>query len=172
MPERHVKALIYEIRHGASAKYDGAQSATFVSEKFDVGISDSKAAFEFRTQDIETEAEALETVSDYIERWELSAGLALGPDAFRLEYKMPLLEERNQVPGQVRLVGRARFHFEMGGDPPARIPDTTTRLQGHVRRPVRIRPLYGLSPGPRTAGQHGVLLPGRAGGGCQQRAGT
>ena len=116
MPDRYVKELIYEIRHRASVKYDRAQPATFTSEEFEVGISDSKATFEFRTQDIETEAEALETVSDYIERWELSAGLALGPDAFRLEYKTPWLEERNPVPGQVRLLGRARFRVEMGGD--------------------------------------------------------
>lgn len=117
MADRYVKALIYDIRHGESVKYDRAQPTTFASEQFDVGISDGKATFEFRTQDIKTEAEALGTVSDYIERWELSAGLARGPDAFRLEYEMPLLEETNPIPGQVRLVGRARFHFEIGGDP-------------------------------------------------------
>ena len=115
MPDRYVKALFYEIRHGPSVDYDKAEPLTDSAEHFDVGVSDVKATFEFKTL-FETEDQALEAVSDYIERWEVATPLRFGPDAFRLEYKMPLIEEESPVLGKPRTMGSAHVRFESSGD--------------------------------------------------------
>ena len=116
MSDRYVRALIYGVRDGPSVRWDKAQPTKFSMEDFDVEIGDGKATFKFKTKDFETEAVALEAVGDFISKWEVSAALDFGPDAYRLEFKMPQFEEQNPVPGQVRLMGGVRVRIEGGGN--------------------------------------------------------
>ena len=107
MPDQYVKALAYDIRHAAWIDYGNTQPATITTEDFDVRVADGEATFEFKTKDLETEAQALEAVSDFISQWEFSASLQLGPEAFTLRSPRAEFKEQNPVPGMAQLRGNA-----------------------------------------------------------------
>ena len=96
--------------------YDKAQPATFSTRRFDVRISAGEATFEFNTRDVEIEAEALEAVKHLVDVWQFSAALKLESKAFWLEFETVRLEEKDPVPGQVRLMAGARHRIEDSGD--------------------------------------------------------
>ena len=101
LPDRYVKALVYDVRHGPSVNYDKAQPLGHEEEHFRVRVEKGQAWFEFNTKRA-TEEAAIRAVSDYIERWEFLAQLERGRDSFRLRLERAVFTEPDPIPGEVR----------------------------------------------------------------------
>ena len=98
MNDPHVVALIYHIEHGDSVNYEDANSFVHDEPEFRVKIKNKEVCFEFE-KDYATEAEARESIDEYIRVWELDAGLRRGPDFFKLKFDRATIEDRNPSPG-------------------------------------------------------------------------
>ena len=108
-----VTALVYEVRHGRSLKYDRAPPLTVDEPDFSVTVDDDKARFEFK-REINDEKEAHEIVAEYVRQWEFSSTLRRGPDAFTLHFLKSEGKEKNPVPGQHRVrPDTVRYSFEV-----------------------------------------------------------
>lgn len=92
MPDRDVKALIYWIWHGRLTDYYNLQPVSFEETDFGVQVEGRKATFTFE-KDLEAEEQATEAVTHHINRWEFSANLEHGPEAFRLHFERVVIVE-------------------------------------------------------------------------------
>ena len=104
MNDPQVVALIYHIEHGDSVNYKDAKSFFHDEPEFQVKIKNKEVCFEFK-RDYDTEAEARESIDEYIRVWELDAGLRHGPDFFKLKFDRAKIEDRNPTPGVIEVAG-------------------------------------------------------------------
>ncbi len=105
MNDPHVVALFYNIDHGNSVNYDKAEPLVVEEKAFRLKVKDKKASF-FLKDHYADEAEARESIEEYIRNWEFAACLQGGPDSFRLNYERPEIVDRNPQtppPGAVEL---------------------------------------------------------------------
>ena len=105
MNDPHVVALFYNIDHGNSVNCDKAEPLVVEEKAFRLKVKDKKASF-FLKDHYAEEAEARESIEEYIRNWEFAACLQGGPDSFRLNYERPEIVDRNPQtppPGAVEL---------------------------------------------------------------------
>ncbi len=99
MNDPHVVALCYTIGHDGSVDYGQAKPRNDEADNFSVRIEDGKVRFTMKPHThYSTEAEALEAVREYIERWEFAAGLERGLGTFKLVYQKPDIVDRRPSP--------------------------------------------------------------------------
>lgn len=101
MNDPHVVALIYKIVHGPNIHYDNADPTEHEAEGFFVKIEGEIVRFEMKKHCASKE-EAQETCDEYIQAWEVSAGLDLGPSAFNLKYDGIEIVDRKSTPETVK----------------------------------------------------------------------
>ena len=178
MPDRYVKALVYDVRCGPSVNYEKAQPLYREEGHFRVRVEKGQAWFEFNTKRA-TEEEATRAVSDYIERWEFLAQLERGPDSFRLRLERAVFTEPDPIPGEVRGSGLpiravATLGNAQGVTYPCGYPNPPSRTTGVSITPdvkSMLEPVQGLPQRQRAAGRHGLFLSDGARRGRQSRAG-
>lgn len=95
-----VVALVYRLEHGDSVDYESAAPMQHQEPGFSVRVDNREVRFEFKGQHA-TEQEARESIREYIQEWELVAGLRHGPDAFKLRFLSPEIQNRDAPPGTV-----------------------------------------------------------------------
>lgn len=111
MNDPTVVALVYHIEHGPSVDYSEARPLCHDEPGFRVTVNDNKARFEFKDHHA-TKQEAMQAISGYIRRWEVSVGLQHGPNRFRLRNPHAEIRDRNPVPTMDRNLppGRVEGH--------------------------------------------------------------
>ena len=105
MNDPHVVALIYRVEHDNTVNYEKAEPLVVEEKAFRLKVKDKKASF-FLKDHYAEEAEARESIEEYIRNWEFAACLQGGPDSFRLNYERPEIVDRNPQtppPGAVEL---------------------------------------------------------------------
>ena len=103
MNDPHVVALIYKIVHGPDTHYDNADPIEHETEDFSVKIKNEIVRFEMKKHCTSKE-EVQKLLYEYIQAWEVSAGLDMELSAFSLEYMNVEMIDRNPVPGAPKLV--------------------------------------------------------------------
>ena len=98
MNDPHVVALFYNIEHPASVVYREEEPRDYKEENFSVRIENKKVCFTMKAH-YATEEEARKAVEEYIQIWEIHAGLRRGPRVFKLVYWKPKIEYRNVESG-------------------------------------------------------------------------
>ena len=94
MNDPHVVALFYNVKHSAAVDYSDAKPLEHEEKDFKIKIENDKACFTMEAH-YATEEEARKAVEEYIENWELTAGLRGGPRVFKLVYWKAEIEYRN-----------------------------------------------------------------------------
>ena len=94
MNDPHVVALFYNVKHSAAVDYSDAKPLEHEEDNFSVRIENKEVCFTMKAH-YATEKEARKAVKEYIENWELTAGLRGGPRVFKLVYWKPKIEYRN-----------------------------------------------------------------------------
>ena len=103
MNDPHVVALIYKIVHDPDTHYDNADPIEHETEDFSVKIKNEIVRFEMKKHCTSKE-EAQKLIYEYIQAWEVSAGLDMELSSFRLEYEDVEMVDRNPIPGAPKLV--------------------------------------------------------------------
>ena len=104
MNDPHVVALFYNVKHSASVVYREEEPLEHEEKDFTIKIENDKACFTFTMEEpYATEEEARKAVEEYIQIWEIHAGLKRGPDMFKLVYWKPKIEYRNVESGHHRI---------------------------------------------------------------------
>ena len=107
MNDPHVVALKSKISHGAGIDYDSAEPLKRDEPGFFLTVRDGKARFKFKTH-FATMEEALDSIRDYVRKWEFDVKLKWGPDSFGLRSWEPEIVDRAPVPGES--IARASIH--------------------------------------------------------------
>ena len=155
MPDRYVKALIYGIWHDRLTNYYNPRPVSFEETDFDVRVENRKATFTFN-KEFETEEQAREAVWCYITKWEFSAGLEHGPDAFGFRFERAVVVEKNPPVGggvQARgtlgsALGSAQRPLQRLTNYPTPRPDIKVTAESHwaFARYMRYRKGAGRGP--------------------------
>ena len=109
-----VKALHFVIEHGPSVDYSQAEPLSLEEPSFDVVVNDRNVCFTMKAH-CATESDARHAVARYIDAWEFEAGLARGPESFRLRFDVADIEDLDPSTGQTFLRPRPiRLHATTG----------------------------------------------------------
>ena len=98
MNDPHVVALHYDVLIGPGVDFDTAPPLIQKEPAFDVRLEGKGAKFTMK-QHFATEQDALSVVKPFVDAWNISAGLELLPDRFRLEYRDSEIIDRSPTPG-------------------------------------------------------------------------
>ena len=120
MNDPTVVALIYRIEHGKSVDYCNAEPLDREEPGFRVRVDKDIVRVEFKDHHA-TEPAARDAIKEYIKQWEFTAGLKHGPDAFRLSFVRPEIEDRHPLAdskpgGVVNLRGSIVMDLQLRGD--------------------------------------------------------
>lgn len=96
MNDPSVVALIYRIEHGKSVDYRNAKPLDRNEPGFRVRVEKGEVRFEFKDHHA-TESAARKAIKEYIEQWEITAGLRHGPDALGLSFVDSEIEDRHPM---------------------------------------------------------------------------
>ena len=111
MNDPHVVALFYKVKHSALIDYREEEPLEHEEKDFTITIANDKACFTMKAH-YATEEEAREAVEEYIQPWEIHAGLRRGPDRFKLVYQRPQIEYQNAEIGHHMVhAGRVSWTF-------------------------------------------------------------
>ena len=109
-----VKALHFVIEHGPSVHYSQAEPLSLQERSFDVVVNDRNVCFTMKAH-CATESDARQAVAKHIDAWEFEAGLARGPESFRLRFDVADIEDLDASTGQTFLrPSPIRLHAMMG----------------------------------------------------------
>ncbi len=110
-----VKALHFVVEHGPSVDYSQAKPLSLEEPSFDVVINDRNVCFTMKAH-CATESDARHAVARYIDAWEFEAGIARGPESFRLHFDVADIEDLDPSIGQTFLRPRPiRLHATSSG---------------------------------------------------------
>ena len=113
MNDPHVVALIYKIVHDPTVHYDNAEPIKYEADDFSVKVKDEIVCFEMKKH-CASEKEAQTICNEYIQAWEVSAGLALVPSAFNLKYDDIEIMDRVPTSEASKLELRDRLKIDDG----------------------------------------------------------
>lgn len=102
MNDPHVVALIYQIEHGSSVNYSGAEPLDHEEAGFRIRVKNDRARFEFK-EHYATKESARKAIEEYIRNWEFVANLQKGPNCFKLKFDSAEIIDRkpSTMPGTV-----------------------------------------------------------------------
>jgi hypothetical protein len=112
MNDPQVVALHYKILIGPGVDFTKAPPLAESKPEFDVRLVTDRAKFTMR-QHFATEQDALSVVQPFVDAWNISTGLELLPNRFRLEYSHPEIVDRSPTPG-VYTPDSANLTIELG----------------------------------------------------------
>ena len=133
MNDPHVVALFYNIDHGNSVNYDKAEPLVVEEKAFRLKVKDKKASF-FLKDHYAEEAEARESIEEYIRNWEFDACLPEGPDSFKLNYAGPKIVDRHPQPPRT---GAVELHLSPIIFPPASASVAVSKVVSRYPSPPR-----------------------------------
>ena len=106
MNDPHIQTLIYMIIHGQDVHYEKAVPFEYDASQFHVIVDNGTARFLMKEHFADV-ASARCLVEPFIDSWELSASLDIGPGSFELQFLSAEVIDRSPTPGVVSLRGVA-----------------------------------------------------------------
>lgn len=106
MNDPHIQTLIYRIAHSQDVHYKKAVPFEYDASQFRVIVDNGTARFQMKEHFADV-ALARRVVDPFIESWELSASLEIGPRSFELQFLNAEVIDRSPTPGVVSLQGVA-----------------------------------------------------------------
>lgn len=104
MNDPHIQALIYRVVHSQNVQYEKAVPFEHDGPRFRVTVDNGIARFQMKEHFADV-ASARSVVDPFIDSWELSASLEIGPGAFELDFLSADVIDRHPTPGVVSLMG-------------------------------------------------------------------